>query len=117
MISYELAKQLKDAGFPQHGRGIFIGKQGTNIGDNVDIPWACYVPTLSELIEACLRMGDQKNKPFFVKLVCSNPDPNSSIYSYGVQSEAQNIRDITYFLSPEEAVAHLWLELFAQSKV
>lgn len=39
-MNYELAKKLKDAGFPQDGIGQFI-----------DVKLAS--PTLSELIEAC----------------------------------------------------------------
>lgn len=59
-ITYELAKELKDAGFPQPEghkdyRGLFL-----NSDNEIDSRWesdAVYVPTLEELIEAC---GDFK---------------------------------------------------------
>lgn len=53
MISYELAKQLKDAGFRQgEGRLVFRKSLFTTPYDN------CYAPTLSELIEACEASKD-----------------------------------------------------------
>lgn len=57
-MNYELVKELKDAGFPQgdsmmawvsQEEGLHMGRESEN-----DI----YVPTLSELIEAC---GDKFN--------------------------------------------------------
>ena len=55
-MDYELAKKLKDAGFPQEIRGgtvlgdweMSIDEDGKSIPCNV-----CYVPTLEELVEAC----------------------------------------------------------------
>jgi hypothetical protein len=50
MISYALALQLRNAGFPQEGSGKWIGDPGSLImraGDRV------YAPTLEELIIAC----------------------------------------------------------------
>ena len=51
-MNYKLAKQLKDAGFPQEkwiakGKGEFKIKEAETT----------YVPTLSELIEACEPVG------------------------------------------------------------
>lgn len=109
MITYELAKKLKDAGFPQ-GTGkdgehhecphkefyqdsAILILHGTECND-----WV-YFPILSELIEAC---GDE-----FLKLVKS--------YKYGWEAvqvlnpKKKRIRGIGN--SPEEAVANLWLEL------
>ena len=55
-MSYELAKELKDAGFPQepNGLGRWIDKFSQTYSafapaDGSD----AYIPTLSELIEAC----------------------------------------------------------------
>ena len=68
MINYKLAKQLKDAGFPQNTRNYFYlidgivvdevytemeAKLDTNMA-NWEKSFAC--PTLSELIDAC---GDE----------------------------------------------------------
>jgi hypothetical protein len=53
-VDYELAKQLKDAGFHQAG-------QGRRLGPSNALTWRAhelvYVPTLEELIDAC---GDTK---------------------------------------------------------
>lgn len=47
MINYELAKKLKDAGFPQKD---ICGHCGYL---NIDYTDVAFIPTLSELIEAC----------------------------------------------------------------
>ena len=49
-MKYELAKKLKDAGFPQ--KGLEGYKQGTN----VELDNHVYTPTLSEIIKA---LGDK----------------------------------------------------------
>jgi hypothetical protein len=49
-VQYELAQELRDAGFPQTGRGTHTGPSDKLVwraGDRV------YIPTLEELIEAC----------------------------------------------------------------
>lgn len=54
-MNYELAKELKDAGFPQKhetARGMSIGFPGTVLTDSLTYEDA-YAPTLSELIVAC----------------------------------------------------------------
>ena len=53
-MKYELAKALKDAGFPQSGKGTW-----TYHPDNLVTRYSdrVYDPTLSELIDAC---GDQE---------------------------------------------------------
>ena len=50
MISYELAKQLKEAGFPQGGKGIWVLPPDSLVARQTD---RLYRPTLEELIEAC----------------------------------------------------------------
>lgn len=100
---YELLKQLKDAGFPQDKYGDSYYENGKYIS-NPDVETKepdCFVPTLSELIEAC---GER-----FVKLqqigsggdwwfACDDADENDGcILKKGS--------------TPEEAVAKLWLEL------
>lgn len=51
-MNYELAKELKDAGFPQKG-GLFKGRMYDDAGDFVQPENRQYIPTLEELIEAC----------------------------------------------------------------
>lgn len=86
-MNYELAKQLKDAGFPQRQR------KGT-------FPWKltkkedCYVPTLSELIEAC---GDDLEEIKQMK--------ESDLVSYKDDFERWLEEAVA------EAVANLWIAL------
>jgi len=84
-MNYELAKQLKDAGF-QNGLGCgHCGYDGTE-----DLP-----PTLSELIEAC---GDR-----FQYVRRNNDGTFWAMDSFGNQTSDEQ--------TPEEAVAKLWIEL------
>lgn len=56
MIDYSLAKELKEAGFPQAPKGY---TERPNMGVNEDgkvrdfEPYDAFVPTLEELIEGC----------------------------------------------------------------
>lgn len=53
MITYALAKKIKDAGFPQIGSGKYIDADtGKDIGLNSPMNML-YIPTLEEAIEAC----------------------------------------------------------------
>jgi hypothetical protein len=49
-MNYELAKELKDAGFPQEGNGARIAPPDKIVVRRDDF---AYAPTLEELIEAC----------------------------------------------------------------
>lgn len=119
-LPYELAKELKDAGFPQDGkncqtlqseRGELCGRQYTNYEearekhDKECGDWDCkktiqntdvYDPTLSELIEAC---GDG-----FERLDRMRDEAWGVI---GYTSEHDELTDIQK--TPKEAVARLWL--------
>jgi len=108
MLSYELAKKLKDAGFPQgdlkgfrnyyskpyqiHIYDIFDEVQGYSLAATTDAP-PIKVPTLSELIEACgegfWRLIRQERGKWF----------------------ADRVRTGYEASTPEEAVAKLWLRL------
>jgi hypothetical protein len=89
-MNYELAKELKNAGFPQGGKGGWAFPPDALVGRSKD---RVYVPSLSELIEAC---GDG---------------------FYQMQRGITNWRCIGIktktFVgnTPEEAVARLWLAL------
>src|SRR4051794_8696200 len=100
-MTYELAKQFKDAGFPQPdniGEKILTG----HIGRHEYIK-GCYLPTLSELIEACMgKLWQLENDLFRVDKVdwewrCITKKVNGDKCSFGN--------------TPEEAVARLWLAL------
>lgn len=123
MISYALAKELKDAGFPQHGTDVmsqefdtFIERDGKlcRAWNRID-PEACYVPTLSELIEACgegfnsLRVNRVfKNYKKWVAYAESH---------LGVEIIPINAAGMTGFDgdTPQEAVARLWLAVHNES--
>ena len=90
-MNYELAKKLAEAGFPQHGNGSWLVPPDTLVVWRTD---RVYVPTLSELIQAC-------GVNF---LMLSQRDPGA----WGaVGNPYQEVRGN----SPEEAVARLWLGL------
>lgn len=105
MISYELCKVLKDAGFPQNPSGICGHCHGfqmnpenfPHLNDDYkkSLPEYAYHPTLSELIEAC---GDK-----FGVL--------EKIYDKNQWHCRPCTGKCMYFSTPEEAVARLWLEL------
>jgi len=83
-MNYELAKQLKDAGFPQ---SKYCDHCGTDFGDK-------YEPTLSELIEEC---GDDIS--YLEKKV-----------NGWMVSNSMGLVEVVA-PTPEEAVAKLWLKL------
>jgi len=92
-MNYELAKKLKDAGFPQKERSIIVGNEDSFTPDPARLD-VYYVPTLSELIEAC---GDD------IFLEMCRVGHNDWLATDG----EHNMRGST----PEIAVANLWLEL------
>jgi hypothetical protein len=99
-VDYELAKQLKDAGFPQeHGiykiRNVLVGDVSFRFEDD-----AVYVPTLEELVEAC---GDK-----FWSLE-RDLDPDEIWGAYPANEIGDGPR--TFGSSPAEAVARLWFAL------
>jgi hypothetical protein len=113
MISHELAKELKDAGFPQDGDDGFreVGAPVPRIvnyhrdsRETNDIN----IPTLSELIEACERDGyfdfrlqhDKSGKKWFAHIIENSR--TKSLHAATIISEG---------LTPEDAVARLWLAM------
>ena len=97
-MNYELAKKLKDAGFPLYSPDLFSAGVW-----EIDTK-AFHVPTLSELIEACgenfASLGNcrKEGKRFWLAEYWNNP---------GMQAPGLRIEGNT----PEEAVANLWLQL------
>ena len=100
-MKYILAKQLKDAGFPE-------GKEGKLIdGEDCDVCGyhVYYVPTLSELIEAC---GDEfcelvQSDHYKLWIARGDVDWPKKLPSYNLLSGEG--------LTPEEAVANLYIAL------
>lgn len=94
-MDYELAKQLKEAGFPQTSdseyKHIYPNETATRLGTD-----GMREPTLSELIEAC---GDD-----FIQLRKTHNKPRSLWLASSLETDESAE-------TPEEAVAKLWLEL------
>lgn len=90
-MTYELAKQLKDAGFPFN---LDARKSDEALYVVGEVPLRS--PTLSELIEAC---GEE------IMLTNANPEGQWSAYKSGQVSIAQ------FYSTPDEAVAQLYLKL------
>jgi len=96
-MNYELAKQLKDAGFPQRDADWY-----TSDGQWIPENEREYIPTLSELIEAC---GEH-----FYGLLRGVGDGWQAGESWNYDFFDLN-KTICDGSTPEEAVAKLWLEL------
>jgi hypothetical protein len=100
-MDYNLAKQLKDAGFPQ----VQPHSSSLDFGD-------CTNPTLSELIEACGESFLALQHTSFHPVM---PIPKESMPKEWAAMGGENVG--THFsyqqhgYAPEEAVARLWLAL------
>lgn len=103
-MEYELAKQLKEAGFPQREHTsdrAYMFDRGSAVGETV------YFPTFEELIEACgPKFGrlEQRDKEEDV------PEPYPPNWAFAAHSKT--FWGLVSFAStPTEAVARLWLAL------
>ena len=98
-MDYELAKQLKEAGFPE---GALLSR--TYIQE-------VYIPTLSELIEACgngfNNVGRYRGEKTDSKYVCNYTGNNVNDNEDRWESEGETL---------EESVAKLYLKLKKDAK-
>lgn len=112
MISSELAKELKENGFPQ----IWPQEDYIEIHDALKIQEIkdkyktdFYLPSLSELIEACGGAFESMD----YRIRTRNDQINRIWMAFGIEMEpwnpASNAHGEGSF--PEEAVANLWLKL------
>ena len=105
-VDYNLAKQLKEAGYPQdfddnsHCRGLLYDKDGDIVQHEVGGEYI-YIPTLSELIEAC---GDG-----FCGLTKFNSEERNwrASWDNGTTKRWIDIVD-SWGNTKEEVVANLW---------
>jgi hypothetical protein len=102
MIDYKLAKQLREAGFFQGGAGRWVTDPDLIVARD-----RTYVPTLSDLIEACgkqfwsvtrLQHVDTDGQRWLAR--DATIDFNGNTPAFQISGK-----------SPEEAVARLWLVL------
>lgn len=98
-MNYDLANALKQAGFPQEGRGSRVANPEKIVARRDDF---AYVPTLEELIEACSSLNHHWN--FYLERNRSDTWwANLTNFGNLVAERSAN--------TPTDAVAHLWLAL------
>ena len=105
-MTYEQAKELKDKGFPQQGGHSFgehlhplsgkveVFEECNSMSTKIDFDSYVYIPTLSELIEAC---GED-----FISLERHHPSIWSCLGDQGFEESGS---------TSEEAVMNLWKKL------
>ena len=102
-MNYELAKQLKDAGFPIAEKANKLSPERTYLTKDLEF---AYSPTLSELIEACGDKihGIHQAEDMYGETVwfATLKHDYRKFISNGPGREGK---------TPEEAVANLWLAL------
>jgi len=136
MISFELAKKLKDAGFPspeQTGKysrwtlaetyGAAYSLDGKSLlrlfpGWCFDPNYSIYIPTLSELIEACnphdfFRLQFRKKSVNEIRMSSTGELLETETYEGGWSCRDIRIegKEIKPSHTPEEAVANFFLTL------
>lgn len=99
-MNYELAKKLKDAGFPQQW------KKGDTARHHVNSDEVAYVPTLEELIAACGVAFSELSK-------MNHTREPQRWYAVSFPCEECVIEEIKdgFGTTPSEAAANLWLAL------
>lgn len=111
-MTYELAKELKEAGFPQDVDGVGYWYTPTSIvkvlGETIDIPDKVYNPTLEELIEAVgkyLLLEQEKDgwRAYWKETEFEAPVGLVAIDTFMEKTETG--------ATCTEAVANLWLAL------
>jgi hypothetical protein len=100
-VKYQLAKELKDEGFPQPDDPV--RSPGGSYPDHEDDEQSVYIPTLEELIEACGKQFDYLDAPAVWHDNTTDPEAQWAAISH------QGSCGIGP--TPAEAVARLWLAL------
>lgn len=104
-MEYELAKRLKDAGFPQKERSIIVGNEDSFVADMGHLDQYFYIPTLEELIEAC----GEDFRALFHKVKIGGKMWNWCAEAFLDDEYAE------YGDTPSIAVANLWLSLHTKN--
>lgn len=104
-MTYQLARQLQDAGFPENP----VGRLGTiNAIEfmNGSEPSLVYRPTLSELITAV--------EPELIGLYINYPQEKWPAFKWVADGSLKRGATTGVGSTPEEAVADLWLKLHSK---
>ena len=122
MIDYNLAKELKEAGFPQKRNLISQLSNGGTETSTFD----CYSPTLSELINACVKLlpeGDfhlehiKRGKEPWQASGCRRYATKQECEEYGWKEGKELIWDDWFSgKAPLEDVAKLFIALNKKNK-
>lgn len=114
-MNYELANELKKSGFPQKGDSLYayipievgFGMAGTLNGESDwrDNIGKVYIPTLSELMEAC---GSRIHAMF--RIVHTREAKSGKRWKI-TGKNTKTTQFIVYGSTAEEGVANLWLAL------
>ncbi len=103
-MDYETAKKLKDVGFVQNPHSISEREEGLGIDSDGKVrnfyPFDAYLPTLSEIIEAC---GDGFDCLMTGKISGWSAGTYDRYAGDWVHDEEGK--------TPEEAMANLWISL------
>lgn len=94
-MNYELAKELKEAGFPQKERSLIVGNEDCFVPNPTKLDDYTYVPTLSELIEAVKKVR--------LRITLNGFEDHWNAHCSTTESRSGS--------TPEEAVARLLLAL------
>jgi hypothetical protein len=115
-LPYELALELKEAGWPQpefHSEEFWV--YDPNRGDDFGMEAVAYGPSLDELIEACPRsISDKVSGRLLFSLM-----PASEGEGWHAEYVTENYypRHLAEGLTRVEAVARLWLALKKDGKL
>lgn len=110
-MEYRLAKQLKDAGFQQAGKGHAACDSYDDDQNCRDDGHIAYLPTLSELIKACGDSFDYLRAPY------GSPEDTDFDVFWSAFSRRNNLTTPLLIKvqgegsTAEDAVAKLWLKL------
>jgi hypothetical protein len=99
MITFELAKKLQEAGFPQYHKEIYNPIDCKN-------GFCVTIATLSELIEACIK--DFKEEEFRISFDGEKWEAGFAFWDIDSQMDSFSSYEGS---TPEEAVSLLWLGL------
>ena len=101
-MNYDLGKQLRDAGFPQGGKGAWAFPPDAVLARTND---RVYLPTLSDLIEACGNVFHALRRSAHGRWQAFSATDREGVMEIGVGD------------TPDDAVARVWLTLRTKRRV